>query len=63
MFYFLGKVRLKELRKDQYWTVAIMSSTLVLLAYFFYVIGQFGGWQLITALAMMIGSLVLTSVA
>ncbi|MFC3879413.1 hypothetical protein ACFOSV_04475 [Algoriphagus namhaensis] len=56
---FSAKSALKQLRKDQYWTVAIMSSTLILLTYFFYEIGRFGDWQLITALAMMIGSLVL----
>ncbi|MHA7131056.1 hypothetical protein [Algoriphagus namhaensis] len=50
---------MKKLKRDQYWTVAILSATLVILTYFFYEIGRFGDWQLITALAMMIGSLVL----
>ena len=54
-----AKFALKKLKKDHYWTVAILSGTLVILTYFFYVIGRFGDWKLITALAMMIGSLVL----
>jgi len=52
-----AKSSLKKLKKDQYWTVAILSATLLVLVYFFYEIGQFGGWNLILALSLMVISL------
>lgn len=53
----LAKSALKKLKKDQYWTIGILSTTLLVLAFFFYEIGQFGDWKLITGLSLMFGSL------
>ncbi|TFV93559.1 hypothetical protein E4S40_15035 [Algoriphagus kandeliae] len=53
----LAKSALKKLKKDQYWTIGILSTTLFFLAFFFYEIGQFGDWILITGLSLMLGSL------
>ncbi|WP_297335830.1 hypothetical protein [Algoriphagus sp.] len=52
-----AKSALKKLKKDQYWTLGILSTTLLVLALFFYEIGQFGDWKLITGLSLMLGSL------
>lgn len=52
-----AKSALKKLKKDQYWTIGILSTTLLVLAFFFYKIGQFGDWKLITGLSLMLGSL------
>ena len=53
----LAKSALKKLKKDQYWTIGILSTTLLVLAFFFYEIGQFGDWKLIMGLSLMLGSL------
>lgn len=53
----LAKSALKKLKRDQYWTIGILSTTLLVLAFFFYEIGQFGDWILINGLSLMLGSL------
>ncbi|MCS5491389.1 hypothetical protein [Algoriphagus limi] len=54
-----AKLYLKKLKRDQYFVIGILTLTLTALIFFFYRIGQFGDWKLISGLGMMIGSLVL----
>ena len=52
-----ARANLKKLKRDQFWTIMIMSVPLILLTYFFYKVGQFGDWKLISGLSLMIGPL------
>ncbi|NVK50992.1 MAG: hypothetical protein HWE09_14570 [Cyclobacteriaceae bacterium] len=54
-----AKNSLRKLKRDQFWTIGILTLTLSILAQYFFKYGQFGTPLLILSLTLMISSLVI----
>ncbi|WP_288372050.1 hypothetical protein [uncultured Algoriphagus sp.] len=54
-----AKNSLRKLKRDQFWTIGILTLTLSILALYFFKYGQFGTTLLILSLTLMISSLVI----